>query len=382
MSKPVDVTLATLRKLGHDCGFDAIGATTAQPFPELQERLLAYEDRGLTGFEWSDIADRVNPERWMPGCQSLIAVAMAYLTPAGHDMAHRHPPGSRADGRVTVYSYGADYHRVLTDGLNRLQQQLTELLQRPVAARVMVDTGPWVDRRIAERAGIGWIGKNCMMYSAEHGSYVFLGTLAVDVVVEPAAAELPAKCGDCVRCLQACPTGALIAPGVIDAPRCLSYVTQMKGVIPEPFRKPLGKRVWGCDTCQTACPENTGVRFSDHREYLPNRELAFPELMQILRWSNRDFQRMYGHTAAAWRGVRTWQRNALIALGNCKNERAIPDILPFLQHPRRELRASAAWALRMIDPLGTRVAVAQAWHAEIDPAIRAEMAWAVDDSAG
>jgi epoxyqueuosine reductase len=374
----IELSLDRLRELGQQVGFDAIGATTADPFPELAPRLAAYAERGLTGFECADIEQRIDPRRWFPPAKSLIAVAMAYLTDAGRRLARSHPRQGLT-GQVTVYSFGEDYHRVMQERLQRLWQLIEDEVGHPVAAKIAVDTAPLVDRRVAERAGIGWMGKNCMFYTPEHGSFVFLGTLAVDIEVEPAVEVELSRCGECRRCLDACPTGALLAPGLIDARRCLSYITQMKGMIPKPYRAAMGRRVWGCDTCQWACPENRGVKPAEHPEYLPQGELAYPELIEILTWSNRAFTRRYGHTAAAWRGVRTWQRNALIALGNCRNPDAVPHIVPFLRHDRWELRASAAWALSRIGVEEGRQAVADAYADETVPEVRAEMRWALTE---
>ncbi|MCL6631371.1 MAG: tRNA epoxyqueuosine(34) reductase QueG [Alicyclobacillus herbarius] len=370
-----ELTQKRLQELGKQAGLDAVGATTADPFPELLPKLTAYAERGLTGFECSDAQQRVNPRLWYPEAKSLIAAAMAYLTEPGRAAARRHPKG-RLTGQVTVYSYGQDYHHVLRDRLETLLHLIEQEVGHKVGHRIGIDTSPLVDRRVAERAGIGWLGKNCLFYTPEHGSFVFLGTLAVDIEVEPAKREEPSRCGSCTLCMEACPTGALIAPGVIDATRCLSYITQMKGIIPKAYRAAMGRRVWGCDTCQWACPENRDVQASWHAEYLPQGELEFPDLIEILGWSNRAFLRRYGHTAAAWRGVRTWQRNALIALGNCRRPEAIPHIIPFLRHDRPELRASAAWALWRIGGEEARRAVAAAYETEMCPEVREEMAWA------
>jgi len=371
----MELTWEALQQLGQEIGVDAIGATTAAPFPELEPRLVDYAKRGRTGFEHEDVAVRVDPKQWLPEAKSVIAVAMAYLTPEGKKTARLHPSGGLF-GSVSVYSYGEDYHTVMFQRLQALHQLLEERLGRSIKARVAVDTSPLVDRRVAERAGIGWVGKNCMLYTPTHGSFVFLGALLVDVDIEPASAEQPWRCEGCRRCLDACPTGALIAPGVMEATRCLSYVTQMKGIIPLEFRVALGRRVWGCDTCQWACPENKEVQLSQHAEYLPSGELSYPDLIDILNLSQREFQRRYKASAAAWRGLRTWQRNALIALGNLKNSAAVAYIVPFLQHDRRELRASAAWALQRIgDPIG-REAVREAYAMEADPEVRSDMQWA------
>jgi epoxyqueuosine reductase len=383
-----EVSLADLQRLGAEVGFDLIGATSADPFPELIPRLREYAARGRTGFEHSDIEDRVNPRRWMPDAKSLISVAMPYLTREGKQVAKRHPAGGR-HGVVTVYSYGHDYHNVMNNKLRALAHRLEVHVGRSISWKVAVDTSPLVDRRVAERAGLGWVAKNCMFYTEKYGSFVFLGTLVVDVDVETSrdtsnaapGSEHATACGTCDLCLKACPTGALLAPGVIDAQRCLSYITQMKGMIPLAYRKAMGRRVWGCDTCQWSCPMNKDVEHSAHEEYLPQGELEHPDLLEILSLSNRQFLRKYGHTAAAWRGLRTWQRNALIALGNTKRRDVVPHILPFLQHPRAELRASAAWALKEIGGMEARAAVREAYVKEQEDWVRQEMEWAVQKGA-
>lgn len=362
----------TLQRIGKQAGFDAIGATTANAFPELVPRLTAYEERGLTGFEHAEIERRVNPKTWFENAESLIAVALAYLTPEGIRTSKGHPKSGQ-HGVITVYSYGEDYHTVMQRRFQKLIELIEEELGHPVQSKLAVDTAPLVDRRVAERAGIGWVGKNCMFYTPEHGSFVFLGTLAVDIRVEPAIEEQEPLCGACTRCLDACPTGALVAPGVIDAPRCLSYITQMKGSIPREFRSAMGRRVWGCDTCQWACPENKGVSRAENAEFLPQGELEFPDLIEVLTWSNRSFLKRYGHTAAAWRGLRTWQRNALIALGNSKKEEATLHIVPFLESPRQELRISAAWALGKIRSEEALQALNHALCSETDPEVCDEL---------
>ncbi|QQE79602.1 tRNA epoxyqueuosine(34) reductase QueG [Alicyclobacillus sp. SO9] len=371
------VSLEDLKQLGRKAGFDDIGATSADDFPELIPRLQAYENRGRTGFETGDIALRSSPRQWMPEAKSLIAVSMAYLTEAGKNHARRHPVDSLR-GRVTVYSYGQDYHQVMKERMADLHELLSNHVGHTITANYAIDTSPLVDRRIAERAGIGWMGKNALLYSSQYGSYVFLGALLVDIEVELSQNEMPSRCGSCTRCMIACPTNAIVGPGVIDAKRCLSFVTQMKGIIPREFRKPMGKRIWGCDTCQTVCPENEGIESAPHEEYLPQGELEYPQLLEVLTWSNREFAWRYGRTAAAWRGVRTWQRNALIALGNCKNRDAVSHIVPFLSHSRAELRASAAWALQQLETKAGQEAVAQAYFKEDEDVVREEMKWAVD----
>ncbi|QSO48217.1 tRNA epoxyqueuosine(34) reductase QueG [Alicyclobacillus mengziensis] len=377
-----EVSYETLNRTAKQAGFDAVGATSADPFPELVPRLQAYEKRGRTGFEYADIDARVNPKAWFPPAKSLISVAMAYLTAEGRQLARKHPRQG-FHGQVTVYSYGQDYHNVMAERMRELVCLLEQEVGRHIESKVAIDTAPLVDRRVAERAGLGWVGKNCMFYTPQHGSFVFLGTLAVDVDVETAKSEVIQRCGSCTLCLDACPTGALVAPGVIDATRCLSYITQMKGVIPRDYRAAMGKRVWGCDTCQWACPENRNVLDALHEEYMPSLppgELEFPDLVEVLQWTNKSFAKRYGHTAAAWRGVRIWQRNALIALGNTRTEEAVRFVTPFLTHDRKELRISAAWALGKIGGGAALDALKNAINAETDALVLEEIRNALEEA--
>ncbi|GMA57887.1 epoxyqueuosine reductase [Alicyclobacillus sacchari] len=356
-----------------------IGVTDAEPFPELVAPLLAYEERGRTGFEAGDLASRIQPSLLFPEVKSIVVAALPYMTPAGEALARSHPRGEMR-GQASGYTYGQDYHGVLRDRLTQLQAAIEDCLGRPVGARVAVDTSPLVDRRVAERSGVGWVGKNGMLYSERYGSYVFLGALLLDIEIADANSYPPAigrHCGSCERCMTACPTGAIVGPGQLDATRCLSYITQMKGVIPRAYRKKMGRRVWGCDVCQTACPLNRMREAADDPAFHPNPELAYPDLVALLKMSNRQFMRVYGETAMGWRGVRTLQRNALIALGNIGRHDAIAHIEPFLRSDRVELRASAAWALGEIGgPDAVKLLVA-AQAVEADEDVRRELEEAV-----
>src|SRR5690606_28587136 len=188
--------------------------------------------------------------------------------------------------------------------------------------RSMVDTGELSDRAVAERAGIGWSGKNCAIITPEFGSYVYLGEMITSLPFPPVE-PIEDQCGSCTKCLEACPTGALVQGGQINAKICISYLTQTKGFIPEPFREKIGNRLYGCDSCQTACPINKGKNFYHHEEMYPEPEVVKPLLKPLLRLSNREFKEKFGHLAGAWRGKKPIQRNAIIALAHFKDESAI-----------------------------------------------------------
>lgn len=382
MTANVDVSAAELRDIGLRVGVDAIGATTADPFVEILPALRRYYAEGReSGFEHPVAEERIDPRSLCPESRSLVAVALSYATAATASLEH--PRGRR--GVVSRYAWGDDYHGILRHKLDLLAGELVQRVGRPLSQRAFVDTSPLSDRAVAARAGIGWIGKNGSLITDAHGSWVFLGTLATEAVIEATPRKVDAEgravasldeCGDCDLCLVACPTGALVAPYELDSKKCLSYITQAKGMVPQAYRKALGRRMWGCDTCQTVCPKNTFSLVGTDPSIVPDADLSFPDPIAVLNMTGRQFRRVFGHTAAAWRGFSVWKRNALIALGNMRDREAFPTIVACLKDARPEIRASAAWALRRIDPRGARPFVRKALDIETDPAVRLEMAWA------
>ncbi len=388
-----EISVATVVQLGVELGFSAVGVTTAEPFADLLQKLRTYYAEGrASGFEHPVPEERIDPQTVLPGARSLIAVALPYVDRAL--LGERRPSGRR--GVVSLYARGEDYHRTLRRMLTALAARLEQEVGRAVLWRAGVDTTPLVDRAVAERAGIGFIGKNCCVITPEHGSWVFLGTLLTDVTVdgaldetapggtalretasgEPEQSVAADGCGDCDLCLQACPTGALREPFVLDSSLCLSFVTQMKGHISRELREPLGRRVWGCDTCQRVCPKNAVSLTAIDDAGRLDPELGQPELRAVLELSNRAFTRAYGHTAGAWRGAQVWRRNAVIALGNARDREAVPQLIGLLADARPEIRGSAAWALERIDPEQASAAVRAAWERETDGEARRDMAWA------
>ncbi|MDR4887307.1 tRNA epoxyqueuosine(34) reductase QueG [Fredinandcohnia sp. QZ13] len=326
-------------------GIDKIGFASASPFDELKSRLLRQQELGYqSGFEPKDIEKRTNPELLLPGAKSIIAIALAY--PAKLKDAPRSTRIERR-GMFARASWGEDYHHVLRDRLQKLESFILEKLP-DAKLQSMVDTGELSDRAVAERAGIGWSGKNCAIITPEFGSYVYLGEMITNI---PFAPDTPIEdqCGSCRACLDACPTGALVQGGQINAQRCVSFLTQTKDFIPDEFRTKIGNRLYGCDSCQTACPKNKGIDFHFHAEMEPDPEVVKPLLKPILSISNRDFKETFGSLSGSWRGKKPIQRNAIIALAHFKDSSAIPELKQVLKEdPRPVLRGTAAWALGRI----------------------------------
>lgn len=238
----------------------------------------------------------------------------------------------------------------------------------------MVDTGELADRAVAQRAGIGWSGKNCAIITPEFGSYVYLGEMITNIPFEP---DIPIEdqCGTCNKCIEACPTGALVQGGQINAQSCISFLTQTKESIAEGFRDKIGNRLYGCDSCQTACPENKGKDFHLHQEVEPEPEIAKPLLKPILKLSNRQFKEKFGHVSGAWRGKNPIQRNAIIALAHFKDRTALEDLVEIMNHdPRPMIRGTAAWAIGKIDGKEAREVLETAYAIEVDESVKQEIA--------
>lgn len=351
-------------------GVDKIGFTTAAPFTELKNRLRRQQELGYqSGFEESDIQKRTEPLQLLDEAESIVAIAVAY--PSRMQNAPVGKKGARR-GIFCRASWGVDYHTALRERLKLLSAWLEEHV-KGVRIESMVDTGALVDRAVAERAGIGWSGKNCSIITPEFGSYVYLGELITNI---PFAPDKPMEdeCGDCRLCLDVCPTGALIQGGQLDAQRCIAFLTQTKGTLPDEFRSHIGNRLYGCDTCQTVCPKNKGKINWIHEEFMPDPELAKPLLTPLLTISNREFKGKFGHVSGSWRGKKPIQRNAILALAHFKEEAAIPDLIALLHKDDRPvIRGTAAWALGKIGGDTAQTALHEAEATEQNEEVRSEI---------
>lgn len=323
-------------------GVDKIGFASADPFLQLKDRLITQQQLGYqSGFEEPDIDKRVNPEKVLPHARTIISIALAYPSKM------KNPPKSTREERRGIFcraSWGKDYHHILRDRLAKLEQFLKERVPEAMTVS-MVDTGELSDRAVAERAGIGWSGKNCAIITPEFGSYVYLGDLITTIAFEPDV-PLTEQCGTCTKCIDACPTGALVQGGQLDSQKCIAYLTQTKDFLPDQYRKKLGNRLYGCDTCQQVCPENKGKDAHIHSEMEPDPELAKPKLIPLLTMTNREFKEKFGHVSGSWRGKKPIQRNAIIALAHFKDKKAVPILTELAKNdPRPVIRGTAAWAI-------------------------------------
>lgn len=329
-----------------EIGIDKIGFTHAEPFYDLEEKLHAQKEKGYhSGFEHKVIEERIYPERIFNEPKSIIAIALAYPS-----KMRRKPVKVKGErrGEFARASWGIDYHEVLRDRMDKLIHYIREEAGAEIDFKPMVDTGELVDVAVAQRAGLGFIGRNGLLITKEFGSYVYLGEIITNLEFEPDE-EVSFGCGECTRCVDACPTDALLGDGRMNAQRCLSFQTQTKGYMPKEYRRKMGHVIYGCDICQIVCPYNKNVDSHFHEEMESDSEKTMPKLKPLLTITNREFKETFGEMSGSWRGKKPLQRNAIIALANYRDRTSIPELLRVIdQDPRPIIRGTAAWAISVI----------------------------------
>jgi epoxyqueuosine reductase len=367
---------AWIGERARELGFDACGVAPAEKFPEL-EHFSDWLDRGYAG-EMKYLADprRVDPRNAMPGVRSLIVCALNYNAdlPYSTEIENHENAVGAARGWISRYAWGDDYHEVLWGKLNALTAEMRTHFPPPFEARAYADTGPVHERAAAKYAGLGWLGKNTLLINQSLGSWLFLGVVVTSLPLTPSmgAADVPPpdRCGTCRRCLEACPTQAIVEPYVLDASRCISYLTiELRGAIPHEFREPMGKHVFGCDICQDVCPWNRKSPRTELAEFkprafagldaAPDETLFLPDLLRIANLTQEQFRELFRGSPvkrAKWQGL---VRNACIALGNqgaeqvSESHREITQALRSLSQCSEPVIAeSAGWALSRIQAKG------------------------------
>jgi epoxyqueuosine reductase len=366
-----------LKSHARSLGFHAVGIASARPFISARQALKERLQGGLLkgyGFIPEKEDEFTSPESCMPGAKSVVAVALSYYCrPACAECEDFTPGAIGPRGRVSRFACGEDYHRVLDSRL----ASLAEWLKQHVACetRICVDTGPLVDRAAAQQAGIGWYGKNGSLIAGIHGSWVVLGELITTADLDPDQPCNTDRCGSCELCMKSCPTGAIVAPGVIDATRCVSHLTQMKGYAPREWRPLIGDRVYGCDVCQDVCPQNYGVATTNVPEFLratpPGRR---PSLLALLAMTQYEFNNGISSNTMGWIKLTRLRRNAVIALGNSGDQSVIRHLIVALSDSKSIIRGHAAWALGNLGLTGEGAkAIQRALSSESDPEAKEEM---------
>jgi epoxyqueuosine reductase len=350
-------------------GFARAGFARADPFDSARPHLEAWLAAGHGGdMDYlSGPDDRADPRALAPSAKTVVSVALPYESPPVA-LRRRRDASNALVGAVARYAVGADYHRVLKDKLLALGEACDALAGRVVASRVAVDTAPLLEREAAARAGIGFTGKSTMTIAPGLGTYFLLGELLLDLELEPSA-PVTAGCGRCTACLDACPTGAFVGPFVLDARRCISYLTiETKGSIPRDLRPLIGARIFGCDVCQDVCPFNASPTPKPAAPELAARPaLDVPHLTDWLALGAAGYRKLVRRTALRRVAKQQLQRNAAVALGNSNDPRAVaPLTLALTEDPSPLVRGHAAWALGALASHCDDLARAALHHAALE----------------
>ncbi|OGO27177.1 MAG: tRNA epoxyqueuosine(34) reductase QueG [Chloroflexi bacterium RBG_16_54_11] len=368
-----------IKEHAHSLGFSLVGVTTPDPTPHVDvfEGWLSQGRHGEMGYLATPRSRtcRAHSELLLPGCRSVIALGVRYPSPQPE------PAGEMGlRGRVAAYAWGEDYHLVFPERLKQLVLFIEAQVGHAVPHRWYTDSGPLLERELAQRAGLGWIGKNTCLIDPRRGSYFLLAEVLLGIELEPDTPFIADRCGSCTRCIAACPTQCILPDRTLDAGRCISYLTiELKGAIPPELRPRMGNWVFGCDACQEACPWN---RFA-----VPEGEAAFahrlvdpyPDLLEEMSLQPLDFNRKYRHSPFRRAKRRGYLRNVAVALGNSQDMRAVPALAEaLLSDPEPLVRGHAAWALGQIGGPAARLALERAAGNENDPAVQAEIQDALD----
>jgi len=357
-------------------GFTLFGVTRPS-MPETLDVYLSWLDHGRHG-EMAYLSTqqaferRADPTLILPDVKSIIVVGLRYTRPI--DL----PVEQAADlhGRVAAYAWGIDYLDLIPPRLRKLAAFIQDKARGTVVSKGYTDTGPILERDLASRAGLGWMGKNTCLIDPHSGSYFLLAELFVNLDLEPDTPFQTDQCGSCRRCLEACPTECILPDRTIDARRCISYLTiENKGSIPLELRSQIGDWVFGCDVCQMVCPWN--IRFATPgfaSDLNPQPEIARPDLAAELRLSPQEFNCKFKHSPIRRAKRRGYLRNIAVALGNTRSRAAIPALSASLQTESEPLvRAHAAWALGQIGGQIARTELEKCSTIETDPQVLAEI---------
>ena len=334
-----------IRRWGEELGFQRIGFSRAELAGD-EARLLEWLDRGRHG-EMDYMARhgtrRSRPHELVPGTISVISARMDYWPTGARDAWSVIEDVDAA--YVSRYALGRDYHKILRSRLQSLADRIAAAVG-PFGYRAFTDSAPVLEKPLARDAGLGWIGKHTNLIDRNSGSYFFLGELYTDLPLEPDDAATD-HCGTCTRCIEACPTGAIVAPYELDARRCISYLTiELHGPIPHEFRRAIGNRIYGCDDCQLVCPWNKFARLAAEPDFRVRHGLDRASLVELFAWSEDEFLRKTEGSAIRRIGHERWLRNIAVALGNAASTaETLTALRARADDPSALVREHVAWAL-------------------------------------
>lgn len=334
-----------IKKWGLALGFQQVGITNTD-LSQHEPRFLAWLEKGFQG-EMSYMSKhgskRTQPAELLPDTLRVITVRMNYLPPETKIMQVL---GNANKGYISRYALGRDYHKLLRKRL----EQLAQKIQTQIAStqyRVFCDSAPVLEKPLAEKAGLGWIGKHTNLINPKAGSWFFLGEIFTNLPLEIDTPQSKSHCGSCSACISVCPTAAIVAPYQLDARRCISYLTiELHGAIPVEFRPLIGNRIYGCDDCQLVCPWNKFAKFTGEKEFHPRHGLDNEDLISLFAWDEQEFLKKTEGSAIRRIGHERWLRNIAVALGNAeKSPEVIAALQSRLNHDSALVREHVVWAL-------------------------------------
>jgi epoxyqueuosine reductase len=344
-----DLAMARLalqvKQWGQELGFQQVGIADTH-FPEAEAHFQDWLSKGFHGemeYMQRHGEKRSRPALLHPGTERIISVRMDYL-PENATAIHQALDDPYA-AYISRYALGRDYHKMMRGRL----QKLADKIQAEVGDfgyRAFVDSAPVLEKALAEKAGLGWIGKHTNLINRKAGSWFFLGEIFTDLLL-PTDAATTEHCGTCTACLDICPTQAIVGPYQVDARRCVSYLTiELHGSIPEEFRTLLGNRIYGCDDCQLVCPWNRFARITDEKDFNPRHRLNTQQLLDVFAWDEHEFLMKTEGSAIRRIGHHRWLRNIAVALGNAPSAPLIIEALTAkLAHPSEMVKEHVQWAL-------------------------------------
>jgi epoxyqueuosine reductase len=344
-----------LSQLAHELGFDGVGVSDID-LSEASERFqqwIKHQYHGTMDFLTKHGEKRWKPELLVPGTIRAITVRINYLTSDPKFQETLHNPSL---AYVSRYAQNDDYHTLIRKKLQKLAERLSEEIG-PHSYRVFSDSAPVLEKPLAEKAGLGWTGKHTNLIDSKSGSYFFLGVIYTDYPFPISHSTTRSHCGTCTRCIQVCPTQAIVEPYVLDARRCIAYLTiELKGPIPLEFRKAIGNRIYGCDDCQIVCPWNKFAQTSREIRFHASakRGLLEPELLELFQWSEKDFLKRTEGSPIRRIGYEKWLGNIAVALGN--SSKIGPQVEPIktalkekIHFPSEAVQEQVKWALTQFD---------------------------------
>jgi len=319
----IDIKLiaADIKKWGVDLGFQQVSFADID-LSKYEHHLKDWIDRnyhGAMSYMAENHDKRCHPEQLVPGTIRVVCVRMDYALDSKDSLESMENTGK---AYISRYARGRDYHKLIRKRLQKLARRIQDVVG-PFGYRAFVDSAPVLERALAEKSGMGWIGKNTMLINKQAGSWFFLGELFTDLPL-PVDEKVPDHCGSCSACLDICPTNAFIKPNLLDATRCISYLTiELRTSIPLEFRKPIGNRIYGCDDCQVVCPWNKFSKPTDEKDFTPRHNLDDAQLVDLFAWSEREFLKRTEGSAIRRIGYDCWLRNIAVALGNAPSSKEI-----------------------------------------------------------